>query len=403
MKKHNRRKFLKSGLFGVASTSFLSGTYGKNPEAVNKSDKKPVIYRTLGKTGLRIPVISMGTGDTYNPKLVEAALDEGIVLLATSRYYGEGNNERMLAKVVKGRPRDSYLLMTSVAPNAIDHQAGIFKPETDVRRFIQDVEKSQKALDADEIDILLLPFAAKRESVFFEPLLKAMENFKRQGLARFIGIATHSYEHEAIRAAADSTIYDIILTAYNFRKNNLEKMHESIDYAVDKGLGTIAMKTMAGGYWDKDKKEAINGQAALKWVLQNRNIHTCIPGMTTFEQLQNDLAIMEDPDLTDQERSDLKLGHRYMPSGLYCQQCGQCIPGCRHGLDIPSLMRSYMYAYGYGNMINAKTTLKMANIKEVPCLDCGDCPVKCTMNFNVRNKIEDISRLARVPDEFLAS
>lgn len=403
MDKKNRRNFIKKGLLGMAVSPFFTGTYPDRLHRPNESVKNPIVYRNLGKTGIKLPVISMGTGDTQNPNLIKAALDERIVLFGTSRYYGEGNNERMLGQVVKGRPRDSYLVMTSVAPNAIDHQAGIYKPETDVNLFIQDVEKSLKALDVNEIDILLLPFAAKRESVFFEKLLKAMENFKKSGLARFIGIATHAYEHEAIRAAAEVKIYDVVLTAYNFRKNNLERMHESIDFAAGQGLGIIAMKTMAGGYWDKDKHEVINGQAALKWVLQNKNIHTCIPGITTFDQLQHDLAIMGDLGLTDHERSDLRLGTRLVPSGLYCQQCGQCIKNCRHRLDIPTYMRSYMYAYGYGNTTNAKRTLKMAGMDEVPCNDCGDCPVRCIMNFNVRDKILDISRLARVPDEFLYS
>jgi predicted aldo/keto reductase-like oxidoreductase len=399
----NRRNFLKKGLLGVAGTSLFTGTSAKKLLEINTSVKNPFVYRTLGKTEIKLPIVSMGTGDTNNPKLVQAALEEGIKLLATSRYYGEGNNERMVGKVVKGRPRDSYLLMTSVAPNAIDHQAGIFKQETDVNLFIEDVEKSLKALDVNEIDILLLPFSAKRESVFFEPLLRAMENFKKQGLARYIGIATHSWEHEAIRAATDTKIYDVVLTAYNFRKNNLEKMHEAIDYAADQGLGIIAMKTMAGSYWDKDKQEAINGPAALKWVLQNNNIHTCVPGITTFDQLQLDVGIMGDLSLTEQERADLRLGYRHIPSGLYCQQCGQCIDQCPHRIDIPTYMRSYMYAYGYGNMANAKKALEVAHLKDISCSDCGDCPVRCVMNFKVRDKILDISRLASVPDEFLLS
>ena len=403
MEKHNRRKFLIKGLLGVAGTSIFSSSFGERTQGAEGKSEGKFIYRTLGKTGIRLPIVSMGTGDTNNPNLVRAALDEGIVLLATSRYYGEGNNERMVGEVVKGRSRENYLIMTSVSPNAIDHQAGIFKPETDANRFIQDFEKSLKALDVDAIDIFLLPFTAKRESVFFEPLLLAMEKIKKQGKARYIGVATHAYEHEAIRAAADVKIYDVVLTAYNFRMNNLNEIHESIDYASDQGLGIIAMKTMAGGYWDRDKKEAINGRAALKWALQNKNIHTAIPGLTTFDQLQDDISIMEELDLTDKEKTDLRLGALYLPGGLYCQQCGQCIPQCKYRIDIPTLMRSYMYAYGYGNMSHAKETLSMANLKDINCRNCTDCSVRCEMKFNVKEKILDITRLQTVPDEFLLS
>lgn len=63
----------------------------------------------------------------------------------------------------------------------------------------------------DHMDILLLPFAAKRESVFFEPLLRAMEDLKKQEKTRFIGIASHSLADEALIAAADTKIYDLAM------------------------------------------------------------------------------------------------------------------------------------------------------------------------------------------------
>jgi len=48
-----------------------------------------------------------------------------------------------------------------------------------------------------------------------------------------------------------------------------------------------------------------------------------------------------------------------------------------------------------------KKILEMAGMGKVPCSDCQECPVQCTMNFNVRDKILDIARLTHVPDEFL--
>jgi aryl-alcohol dehydrogenase-like predicted oxidoreductase len=178
------------------------------------------------------------------------AYEEGIVLFATSHYYGEGNNARMGAKAVQGNPRESYLTMSGVAPNAIDHQAVIFKPGTDVNLSRKDFECSLNTLGMDEIDIFTLPFAAKQESVLFEPLLRVMEDIKKEGKSRCNGIAMHSRKHNATRAAADTGIYDVVLTAYNFRKNNPDQMHSVINLIAGKGIGIIAMKTIAGDYWD---------------------------------------------------------------------------------------------------------------------------------------------------------
>ena len=121
-----------------------------------------------------------------------------------------------------------------------------------------------------------------------------MENFKKSGKARFIGIATHSYVDEAIRAAADTGIYDVAMAAYNFRMENLQTLNDAVAYGASHGLGMIAMKTMAGGYWDKERTQPINSTASLKWILQNENIHTTMSGMTTFDELQLNLAMLQD-------------------------------------------------------------------------------------------------------------
>jgi predicted aldo/keto reductase-like oxidoreductase len=403
MKKQDRRKFIKNSLLGITGATVIPRSFKDQEQgaAAHQMERK-LVFRTLGRTGISLPVISMGAGDTDNPNLVRAAMDEGIVLYATSEYYGNGKNEEMIGKIVKERKDGSVLVMTSVNPAGIDHQAGLFTSESDPVRFMKQFENSLKRLDMDPVDIFLLPFVARRESVYFEPLLKAMEKIKKDGKARFIGIATHSYEHEAIRAAADTGIYDVVMTAYNFRSQNLSAINESIDYATEKGVGIIAMKTMAGTFWDQEKKEAINPVAALKWILQNENIHTTVPGFTTFDQLQADLSVMENLQMSEQEKSDLKLASIKYPAGLFCSQCHECIPQCVAGMDIPSAMRAYMYAYGHRNLLHAWQTLSVAGLPENPCTGCQSCSVVCKSGFDVRRKILDIARIQCIPRDFLS-
>ena len=395
----NRRDFLKAGLAGVAGMTVFSASTLKAEE--KPAEKKKFVYRKLGKTGIKLPVVSIGTGDTNDSGLIRAALDEGITLLATSQYYGDGRNESMIGEIIKGRDRDSVIIMTSAMPENFNHKEGIFNEGAKVEPFIKKFDESLVRLGVDYVDIFLLPFMAKRESVFYAPYLKAMEDIKKQGKAKFIGIATHSHEHEAIRAAVETKIYDVCLVAYNFRKNNHKEISEAMAYAAKKGLGIIAMKTMAGAYWDKEQKQPVNSEAALKWVLQNENVHTAVPGVTTFDQLEKDIALMADLSLSDREKSDLKLSLHERPDGPFCQQCGVCLPQCRQGLDIPTLMRSHMYAYGYRNLGHAYDTLSYAGTDADPCIGCGTCPVSCAMNFDIRTKITKIARLNDVPGEFI--
>jgi predicted aldo/keto reductase-like oxidoreductase len=391
----NRRDFLKTSLAGMAAAAALP--YAHPAMERKKPEMEGPVRRKLGKTGIRLPVVSMGTGDTQDPALVKAALDAGVVLLATSSYYAKGENERMIGRVIKGRKRDSFAVMTSVMPDGIDFKAGLFTEASKPGPFLEKFEGSLKRLELEYVDIFLLPFAARRESVLYEPLLKAMEAVKKQGKARFIGIATHQYEAEALRAAVETKIYDVVMTAYNFRKDNRDEIGAAAGFAADAGMGIIAMKTMAGAYWDKEKTRPINAGAALKWVLQNKNIHTAVPGMTTFEQLACDMAVMKDPSLSDGEKADLETAAFRAPDGPFCQQCGRCIPQCRHRLDIPTFMRSHMYAFGHGNAGHARDSLALAgcvdSVSDLPCGRCVSCPVRCPMRFDVKRKMADMAGL----------
>lgn len=398
----NRRKFLKTSLLTAAGAGLASKSFSNHSVSSFKEEKK-IIYRTLGKTGIKIPIISMGTGNTNNPSLIKEAYKQGIKLFATSEYYQNGNNEKMLGEVFKDKPRDSFYIQTgAIGGVEIDYKNGLFKPETNPNTYLEHANGCLKRLQVDYVDFFSLGFAAKKESVLYDPLLKALEKFKKQGKTKYLGIGTHSFEPEAIRAAADAGIYDVIMTAYNFRKNNIAEIDEAIAYATEKGLGIIAMKTMAGVYWDKERTKPINTKASLKWVLKNENIHTTVPDCSSFDHLYQNLGLMANLELSEEEKRDLKSPSEELSTGIYCQLCSKCIPQCPEGLDIPTIMRSYMYAYGHKNLAHAQHTFDIAKVPGGSCFECSTCLVDCTMGFDIKSKIQDIARIHDVPYDFIS-
>jgi len=402
----SRRGFIKSSIIGAAGASMLppltlSGEENKK-EPGNAPQKQNIITRTLGKTGIKLPIVSMGVMNADNPNLVKEALAAGIVHLDTAHGYQQGRNEEMIGKVVKGIPRDSFVIATKVPPEVQDRKIGLPTPDiTKPEPFIEKFEISLKRLGLEYVDILYLHSVKNRQMAQFEPLLNALVKLKKQGKTKFVGLSTHQNEPEVLRAAADAKVYDVVLTAYNFRQTYLDDMHQALDYAVKAGLGIVAMKTQAGVYWDKERQHPINMKAALKWALQNENIHTSIPGFTTFDQMYLDLSVMENLTLTTEEKNDLKWGETHNLAGLYCRQCGKCLEQCDKNIDIPTLMRCYMYAYGYQRPSLAADTLESLQLSHLPCTNCNSCRVQCAMGFSVREKILDIARLRGVPREFL--
>ncbi|MCP4221044.1 MAG: twin-arginine translocation signal domain-containing protein [bacterium] len=398
--KANRRQFIKRTAAGIAGAAVLPSIMeGQEKKAAGNEKKKyKMIYRTLGKTGIKVPIVSMGVMNASNPNLVKAALDAGIVHLDTAWYYQGGRNEEMVGEVIKDRPRDSYVLGTKVWEPR-DYSTGLFPKDAKADTFIAKFETSLKRLGLDYVDILYLHNVARKEAVMFEPYLNAMIKLKKQGKIKHIGVSTHQNEHRVLRAAADSKVYEVVQIAYNSRQKHYKEIDNALEYATKAGLGIVGMKAIAGSVHNIGVKVDINPVAALKWALKNKNIHTGIPGFTTFDQMYADLAIMESPELTPKEITDLEKANK--TASLFCQHCGSCLAQCPKKIDIPTLMRSYMYAYGYKNPALAKETIDSIETPLLACKDCAGCSVNCPMDFDIKRKVLDIARLKDVPGDFL--
>jgi len=355
----------------------------------------------LGNTGFKLPIISLGCGRISDPAIVRAAMEKGIMHLDTAFVYQNGRSEEMLSGVIKDLPRDSFNIASKAHNRKVDNKTGIYKPGTTAQSFIDKCETSLKRLGLDYVDIFYVHDIVRGESILMEQVLEAFQKLKKEGKTRFIGVSTHRNEPEVIRACIKAKIYDVVLTSYNFRQPHRDEVKKSIAEAAKAGLGIVAMKTQAGAFWDKERKQPINHKAALKWALMDENVHTTIPGMLTFDQINENFSVMEDLSLKDNELIDLRLGDALAPSGLYCQQCEKCIEQCPAHADIPTLMRAYMYAYGYGNPSGARETVDNVDLSKLSCSDCATCKVDCSMGFDVKEKVQDILRIKEVPQEFL--
>ncbi len=389
----NRRNFLRSGVT-VAAGAMLAG---KVTATENSNADKKIITRRLGKTGIELPIVSMGVMRADNPSLVKAALAKGVVLLDTAHGYQNGNNELMLGEVLKDYPRNSFVIATKIHPEKIEKETGVFS-SFDAGKFLDMLDTSLNRLQMDYVDILYLHGMDSPEAVLHKPLLDVLDQIRKEGKARFLGISTHRNMAKIFDAAVESKFYDVVLSSYNFQLKDDQVLQEAIVNASKAGIGIIAMKTMAGGFFDKERQKPVNSKAALKWALQNENIHTSIPGYTNFEQLEDSFSVMENPVLNEEEIKSLRLDE--LTQSLFCSGCETCTTKCRKGLSVPDLMRAYMYTYGYHDYFHAQQVLASNLPDKNPCDSCEICTVECLKGFDVAMRIKDVSRLRSVPDEF---
>jgi predicted aldo/keto reductase-like oxidoreductase len=391
-----RREFFGKAALGLATVGFtkpfLKKAAGSQEKALN------IVTRTLGRTGLRVPIVSFGVMNSDSPDLIQRALDLGVTHLDTAHLYLRGNSERVIGEVVERNGSREKVHIATKMRFARDGDKNVFllqgterEPGATEENLFKQLETSLQRLRTDYVDILYLHSAYSPQMAVFEPVMKALVKAKEQGKARFIGVSTHKNVPDVLRTVADAGVYDVVLAAYNYVLEDREEVKNAISYASQKGVGIVAMKTQGGRRLQESSSLEINHQAALKWVLNDENVCTAIPGMTTFEQLDLNMGVMDDLALSEKEQKDLRMAAS-MRGTLFCQNCGFCVTTCSRRVEIPKLMRSYMYAKGYGNHVQARTT-----IAEIPekkglfvCRDCSNCSAFCRRGIDIGSRVNTL-------------
>ena len=139
---------MKSSAAGLGGFVYLSANGKSSPEKGQEKKEGKITYRTLGKTGLKLPVITMGVMNTSNPALVRAALDNGMYFLDTAQTYQRGTNESMLGEILSDRPRDSFAIATKARlPN--NQTTGLYTEEATEEAYAKKIDTSLKRLGLD--------------------------------------------------------------------------------------------------------------------------------------------------------------------------------------------------------------------------------------------------------------
>ena len=166
------------------------------PSNRERRDHKPrerkFIYRTLGKTGIRVPVIGMGMLLSGNAELMRAAIDAGITHFDTTAGMPQQvHNEVMIGEVLKGRPRDSFIFGPKIhLPR--NQETGLYGKEAAEGEFLRKLDASLKRLKMEYVDILYHHDVSRKESALYEPVMNAMEKARRYGKTRFLGLTTEA-------------------------------------------------------------------------------------------------------------------------------------------------------------------------------------------------------------------
>jgi len=377
----NRRDFLKLGVLGATTTAAgLSGIAGISESATLNAAIQPV-YRKLGRTGLKLTVVSFGAMLTPEHEVMRTAFDLGVNYVDTARRYMDGKNEEIVGKALKGI-RNKVYVATKTLPTS-NAKKDIF----------QDVETSLSKLQIDYIDVIQLHNLKSKERAFIPEVRVALAELRKQGKVRFLGVTTHTNQVEVLNALVDDPekFFDMVLVGYNFKSE--QEIKNAIARAAKAGIGIVAMKTQAGGYKTDALGPISPHQAALKWVLQDSNVTCAIPGMKDMEMLKEDIAVMG-MKLSLIDKQILKhYSDAIQP--YYCHLCAKCEPTCQKNVAISIINRCLMYVEGYGSIELARSTYKeiQTDKSASACLNCSECVAHCVNGVTIADRMRKAQTL----------
>jgi aryl-alcohol dehydrogenase-like predicted oxidoreductase len=314
-------------------------------------------YRQLGRSGLKVPVLCMGTctfgpseinrgwGDTdaqQAARMVDICLEHGMNFFDSANVYGNGTAENVLGAAIKGK-RDKLLLSTK----------GTFRFGEDIndvgssrQAVIRCVDASLQRLGTDYIDLYQLHAFDAMSPI--EETLAALDDLVKAGKIRYIGCSNfsgwhlmkslaHSDRHGLARYAAHQAYYSLLGREYEW---------ELMPLALDQGVGLVAWSPLGMGrlggavrrgeptppvsrlndewtrtilppvedefvYGVVDALDEVaaetgksNAQVALRWVVQRPSVSTVIFGARTEKQLRENLDVVN-WELTDAQMEKL--------------------------------------------------------------------------------------------------
>jgi len=386
--KRNRRQFLSQTTFTLAAAGAAGlghpATAAAAQSAAGASRRRSAIQRTLGRTKLQLPIVSMGVMNANNPELLRQAYEAGVRLFDTAQGYQQGRNERMVGDVVSRLGvRDQVVIQTKVP---------FPRGAADVKTaYLGDVAGCLERLQTSYVDILLL-HAPSVEQMNDAGIAAALKELKQQKKTRFVGVSHHSNQAAILRSAAESGLYDVVVVGFNVTNAADADFLAALKAAAARGVGLIAMKTQTGGRGRG--LGALNHTALLKWALGHTEFATAIPGFTNADQLNESFSVAAGSFNTPDEKS--WLADKNVQLALdFCKQCGTCLPTCPRGVDIPTLMRAHMYAANYANFDQARATFD-----EVPaasslanCDGCAACSARCVNRVVIADRIADLKTM----------
>lgn len=352
----------------------------------------------LGFGCMRFPVTAEGKIDEpLAEQMMDKAIAAGVNYIDTAYPYHGGESETFVGKVLSKYDRSSFYLATKLPCWNV-------KEKEDVMKLF---EEQLGKLQTDYIDFYLM-HALNKDSFHRMAemgVVEILEGLKAEGRIKYLGFSFHD-GYEAFEEILNYRDWDFCQIQLNYMDAESQAGLKGYRLTEEKKIPLVIMEPVKGGSLaafadDITEKfrsldpEASAASFALRWVGSLPNVKVILSGMSTMEQVEDNLkTFSEFKPLSEEEKETIDgivaLINSRVQNG--CTGCGYCMP-CPAGVDIPGCFAAWNTYHMYQNY----NVVKWRWEKEIGpehqaknCIKCGKCEAACPQKLSIR---EDLAKV----------
>lgn len=363
--------------------------------------KKQIKVSTLGLGCMRLPILQDDLSKIDEIKaseLLEFAIDSGINYIDTAYNYHQGMSEAFLGKALSKSQRERVYLATK-------SPVWLVEKYEDFERIL---DEQLDRLKTDHIDFYLLHSLHKKawDKILKLDVFKFIEKALEKGKIKNIGFSFHD-ELPLFKEIIDSYPWDFCQIQLNYLDTEYQAGLKGLDYAKSKDIDVVIMEPVKGGrlatasddikeIWDESTIKYSPAQWALRYLFNMEGVSLSLSGMSTIDQVIENINIANETTPNSLTPKDLKLIDRV--SILYkdkikvgCTGCEYCLP-CPSNVAIPNIFELYNHTYMFDSLDEAKISYKAykeKNIDASMCIECGACEEICPQHLSIIDSLKD--------------
>jgi len=360
---------------------------------------------------MRLPVIQ-GTGkatDIFDPKkpvdevlavkMMQYAVDHGVNYFDTAFFYHGGKSEKVLGKALK-ECREKVMLATKLP-------CWMAQSPQDFDSFLN---KQLERLDTTYLDFYLLhglnrPIWQKMKDW---GALEFLNKILADGRIRYAGFSFHD-DVMIFKEIIDAYDWTMCQIQFNYFDENYQAGKEGLEYAASKGIGMVIMEPLRGGrltegipeevqeIWNSAQKRRTPAEWAMRWVWNHPEVSTALSGMSTIEQLKENIALAgkaQPHSLSVDELELIGQAKQIYKNMLQidCTGCAYCMP-CQNGVNIPMNFSLYNDTFMFKDPEIAPLLYNYMLSPEQRasnCQECGECEEHCPQHIDIKEELKKV-------------